>query len=423
MALSVALGAQPRGHSQERRASCPAEREAEAAGAQPPRRRPPAATVAAGSGRPAPRQEPLPYTFDNFVVGACNALAREAALAISEASSQELSQVFLVSATGLGKTHLAKATATAAQKVQATQAAGGGTAFRSDGRAHPAVVYNSCEGFTNEFLSSVRNDRMSAFKKKYRGGRVLVIEDVQFLSGKDSTQLEFFHTVQHVLGVGGRVLLTADRMPAEIRDLDDRVRSQLSSSFIAELEPPDAAVRRQILCSRAARGGVSLPQHCLDLLVETVTGSVRDIEAVLVQLVATASLLKQPIDLELTRSAVEKRLGDAFRTPRRPAPELVIEVVAGFFQTNRDALSVRSRRREVLRPRQLAMYLCRRYTDASMAEIGRALGRDHPAVKNAIEKIEREVLSRAPTRYEVEALSRRLDEVLLRGDVPGTRRP
>jgi chromosomal replication initiator protein len=336
-----------------------------------------------------------PYTFDNFVVGPCNALAREAALTIARDQQLSLNQLYLSADPGMGKTHLAKAVAAEAERLRGAE-----------------VRYASAESFTNEFVAALRTKKTDEFKRHYRNRcQILVVEDVQFLESKAATQLEFFHTVQHVLDAGGRVVLTGDRLPQEMPELDSRVRSQLSSGFVAELEPPDAQVRRSILRSKAARGGNRLPADCLDLLVDSVRGSVRELEGVLIQLVTTASLLKRPINEELTRIAIAKKAPPA-RAPSQLDVGSVIQVVAGFFQTSPELLACRSRKKQVLVPRQLAMYLCRRYTDASVGEIGQALNRDHPSVRNAIRKIERAIMERPPVRYQVEALTDRLDQML-----------
>lgn len=336
-------------------------------------------------------------TFENFVVGPCNALAREASFAIALHRQRELRGLYLCSAPGMGKTHLARAAVMEARRTSRDQ-----------------VQYLSAEAFTEQFTSSLRNGGLPGFKRRLRREcELLVVEDIQFLQGKKQTQLEFFHTVGHVLDAGGRVLLTGDRPPQELVQLDSRIRSQLSRGFVAELEAPDAIVRRGILRTKAAGGGVRLPEDCLDLLVESVRGSVRDLEGVLIQLVTTASLLKRPIDNALTREVLSRR-GAELEAPSGPSldADRVIRAVASSFKTTPEALASRSRRRDVLVPRQLAMYLCRRYTDASLTDIGRAFGRDHPAVRNAVAKVEREILERAPMRYQVEALASRLDELV-----------
>jgi len=357
--------------------------------------------ASASPSEPAPRRAvarpsttPAQYSFDSFVVGPCNALAREAAFAMARDQQQTLNQLYLRADSGMGKTHLARAVSAEAASLGAGE-----------------VKYVSSENFTNQFLSALRSNRTGDFKRRYRGRQqLLVVEDVQFLENKAATQLEFFHTVQHVLDAGGRVMLTGDRMPQDMPELSPRLQSQLSSGFVAELDPPDHRVRRSILRAKAAHGAIALPSECLDILVENLRGSVRELEGALIQLVTTASLLKRPIDLEMTESALAKK--NCVSPRKRPLGiGDVVGVVAGFFQCSPEQLASRSRRKQVLVPRQLAMYLCRRYTDAPVGKIGEALGRNHPAVRNAIDKIERDILERPPLRYQVEALGERLDSL------------
>ncbi len=361
--------------------------------ARPPR--------AAASAPPPAAQAALPYRFDNFVVGPCNALAREASFAVARGAHQRLNPLYLTAGPGLGKTHLARAIVEEARS-------------QRSGR----VLYASAETFTNEFMAAVRARRMEGFKRRYRASPDLfVLEDVQFLQAKQATQLELFHTLVHLIDAGAQVVLTGDRLPRKIEQMEDRLRSQLAAGLVAELEEPDATVRREILRHKAASGGVRLPMDCLELLVDSVRGSVRDLEGVLIQLVASASLLKRPIDLDLTRGALRK-VAPPEPQPRRLDLGSVIDVVAAYFQVPRERLAARSRRRDVLVPRQLAMYLCRRYTNASLVAIGAALGREHPAVTNAIRVVERRILERAPLRYQVEALCERLDALALRQSDP-----
>jgi chromosomal replication initiator protein len=340
----------------------------------------------------APFQESLPYSFDSFVTGPCNALAREAALVVARGDAQHIAPLFLASTAGLGKTHLSRAIVREVRSQTGQRA-----------------VYASAEAFTSHFQSALAHKRMDHFKQRLRSGcDLFVIEDIQFLKSKPATQLELFHTVAHLLDAGARVVATADRAPRDLAEFDPRLVSQLAAGLVAELEPPDASVRRSILRSTAASGGVHLPDACLERLVESVRGSVRDLVAVLRQLVATSALLKRPIDLELTERALRKLPSGESLTPRLD-PEQVLGAVCSFFGTTRESLAARTRRRDVLVPRQIAMYLCRRYTHASVAEIAELFGRDHPSVRNAERVVEQAILERAPIRYKVEEISARLE--------------
>jgi chromosomal replication initiator protein len=339
-------------------------------------------------------QRPLPYSFANFIVGPSNALAREAALAVARGQRLAPGPVLFEGPEGIGKTHLVRA-------------------LYAECAPRGRAVYVSAEAFTTELLRSIRGRDTSAFKRRFREGcDLLVVEDVQFFAGKVATQLELFHTLEHLRAVGAPVVLTADRLPGDIRDLDPRLRSQMASGLVAQIEAPDAALRREILRAKAAAGGVHLPEACLERLVDAVRGSVRDLEGVLIQLVVSAALLKRGIDLALTEAALRKLgVNAAGDGPLRPLDvAAVLEVVGSFFGLKPDELASRSRQRSFLLPRQLAMYLCHKYTRASLPEIGRALGRAHPAVRNAIDMVERAVLERAPLRYQVEEMAARLDQ-------------
>ena len=339
---------------------------------------------------PAAAQLALPHTFDTFVVGPGNALAREASLAVARGRALGAGPLCLVGPSGTGKSHLARAVVHEAKRAGAQRA-----------------LYTSAEAFTSELMLSIRGQSTASFRRRFRREcDLLVLEDVQFLEGKAATQLELFHTLEHLRLVGARVVLTASRLPRELTRLEPRLSSQLSCGLVAEMDLPDRALRRDILRDRAARGGFRLPDDCLELLVDNVHGSVRDLEGVLMQLVASSALLGRPVDRALAESALRKVAG-----PSATALTLddVIDTVAQFFGVRRSELASRSRRRASLRPRQLAMYLCRQFTDASLSEIGRALGRDHPSVANALRAVERALLERAPLRYQVEELAARLE--------------
>lgn len=332
----------------------------------------------------------LPSTFDTFVTGPANALAREASFALARTPQLAFFPLFLAGGSGTGKSHLARAVVAEARR-----------------RGVERSIYVSAERFTTDFTGAIRGRQGSAFRRRYRQDcDLLVIEDVQFLAGKRQTQLELFHVVEHLRAVGARVVLTGDQLPRQITDLSPRLASQMAGGLVAELELPDRALRRSILRDRASRGGVALPTDCLEMLVDGVLGSVRDLEGVLTQLVASASLLGRPIDRDLTDTALRKVGGPQ---PAQREPGAVIACVAAFFGVSQSQLASRSRSTRYGHPRQLAMYLCRRYTNASLSEIGRYFGRKHASVANAIQKVERDILARAPLRYQVEELAARIE--------------
>jgi chromosomal replication initiator protein len=350
----------------------------------------PRAAAAGSLPEPLREQASLPYTFESFVVGPSNALAREAAFALARGRRLGAGALYLAAPTGNGKTHLAKAVCAEAHR---------------RGR----VVYASAEAFTTELLRGIRGRDTASFKRRFREGcDLLVLEDVQFFSRKVTTQLELFHTLEHLRAVGTPVVLTGDRLPSDIPDLDPRLVSRMASGLVAEIETPDASLRRAILRDKASAGGVRLPEDCLERLVEAVRGSVRDLEGVLIQIVESAALLKRAIDRELTEAALRK-LGRCEGERRLLGVGAVVAAVGAFFGLTPAQLASRSRSRTTLLPRQLAMYFCQRYTAASLPEIGRALGRAHPAVRNAIEMVERAILERAPLRYQVEEIASRLE--------------
>jgi chromosomal replication initiator protein len=332
----------------------------------------------------------LACTFETFVTGPSNALAREASLAVAQGRQPGLFPLYLVGESGIGKSHLARAVVSEA---------------RRGGRLR--TVYASAERFTSEFTAAIRARQGGDFRRRYRAEcDLLVLEDVQFLAGKEATQLELLHTVEHLRLAGARIVLTGDRLPRRIASLSPRLASQMAGGLVAEMELPDRILRREILRDKASRGGIALPPDCLELLVDGVRGSVRDLEGALVQLVASASLLGRKIDRAHTEMALRK-LSEPAREPL--AFDAVLSCVGGFFGVTRAQLASRSRAERTKLPRQLAMYLCRRYTDASLSEIGRLFGRNHPAVANAIVRIERAILERAPLRYQVEELAARLE--------------
>ena len=338
-------------------------------------------------GRPPARPQttaPPEPGFEAFVAGPGNVLALEAARAVARGQAGHCIPLVLAGGSGLGKTHLCRAL---------RRALGEGT------------VYRSSEEFTTEVTGALRSGQMDAFRQRYRRSlNVLILEDVQFFAGKRATQVELFHTLDHLLTSGKPVVLSAERAPQEIDGLDPKLASRMSSGLVACITPPEHKTRRAILREKAAGGGVRLPDDCLELLAARPIRSVRDLLAGLNQVVARAALLQRSISIEL----VEEALAAVAVPGRSRSIEEIIELVARACGTTLEELRGRSRRRSVVRPRQVAMYLARRYTDASLKEIGGAFGRDHSGVLYSLEAVEKRVAERPQLRYELEALVARI---------------
>ena len=322
--------------------------------------------------------------FESFISGPGNALALEAARLIARGQPGRCNPLFLYANTGMGKTHLCRAI---------------------HARLGNAALYRSSEEFTTEVTEALRAGQMPRIRQRYRRStNVLILEDVQFLAGKRATQVELFHTLDHLMSHGKTVVLSADRPPAELDELDPKLSSRMASGLVACIAPPEHETRLAILRERAARGGVRVPEACLELLATRALASVRDLVAGLNQVVARASLLQSTITPELVAQALA-----AVELPGRARSlEEIMAETARAYGVAKDDLRARSRKQSLVRPRQIAMYLARRYTDASLAEIGRAFSRDHTSVMYAIDVVERRIVEKPTLRYELEALAQRV---------------
>ena len=323
--------------------------------------------------------------FERFIVGPGSALALEAARAVARGDAGRCNPLFLVGGTGSGKTHLCRAIF---------------------GQVGSAALYRSSEEFTTEVTEALRAGQMPRIRQRYRRqANMLILEDVQFLAGKRATQVELFHTLDHLMTHGRTVVFSADRGPSELDELDPKLRSRMAvGPGRAHRAARVATTRRAILRERAARGGVRVPDECLELLAARELASVRDLIGGLNQVVARASLLRAPITPELVAQAL-----DAVQMPGRARSlEEIVQETARAYGLTPEALRSRSRKQLVVRPRQVAMYLVRRYTPTSLADIGRAFGRDHTSVMHAIDVVERRIVERPQLRYELEALAARV---------------
>ena len=331
------------------------------------------------------------YTFDQFVIGEGNRFAHAAALAVAEQPAQAYNPLFLHGPPGLGKTHLLHAIGNFVQRY--------GAGMR--------VRYATIEEFTTEFVDAVRSRRTGDFKDEFRSADVVLIDDVQFLAGRAKTREEFFHTFNSLLGSGRQLVISSDRSPEELADLESRLAERFRSGLVADLEPPPAAVRRAILAKRARIDDVEVPDEVLVEIAERVDSSVRAREGARIRVVANASLKGEDPTPGTVRHVL-RRLG---QDQSRDACGLseIVDAAAQEFGVPRTAMLGRDRRRDVSRARQIAMYLARELTGHNLTEIGRGIGgRDHTTVLHAINQIGTAVHADPAMRESVEKLRRRL---------------
>ncbi len=306
------------------------------------------------------------YTFENFVVGASNRLAHAACMAVAENPARAYNPLFLYGGVGLGKTHLLHAI---------------GNACTTQGLQ---VLYVSSEEFTNDLINAIRNHTTQAFRDKYRRIDVLLIDDIQFIAGKESTQEEFFHTFNTLHGQDKQIVISSDRPPKAMVTLEERLRSRFEWGLTVDIQPPDFETRVAILRSKAERAGRDVPPPVLELIARRVQSNIRELEGALNRVLAFADLSGAPVSTDM----VETMLVDMFPKRTELAPDQIISAVARAFGVERDRLLGRGRTREIALPRQVAMYLLREEANLSLPQIGAALGgRDHTTVMYGCEKI------------------------------------
>ena len=332
------------------------------------------------------------YTFDNFVVGASNQFAHAASKAVANQPGDHYNPLFIYGGVGLGKTHL-------------VNAIGHQVLDRNE---NARVVYLSSESFMNELIAALRRDRMDEFKSRFRRIDVLIVDDVQFLAGRERTQEEFFHTFNSLYDGHHQIVLTSDKFPKEIPDLEERLRNRFEWGLIADIQPPDVETRVAILEKKAEFEGIELPQDVAIFLATSIDSNVRELEGSLTRLGAFASLNKCPITVDFARDVLQSVLRE--RVDRAITIESIQKAVCDFFRIRPNDLRSKRRTRTIALPRQVAMYLCRRYTNASFPVIGdRFGGRDHSTVIHAAQVIERRLREDPAFRATVERLERLLE--------------
>jgi chromosomal replication initiator protein len=327
------------------------------------------------------------YTFTTFVVGSSNRLAHAAALSVAERPGHSYNPLFLYGGVGLGKTHLMHAI---------------GQAVLS---RHPKkrVAYATSEKFTNEFINAIRGQKTEDFRERYRRIDVLLIDDIQFIAGKEGTQEEFFHTFNAIHEEGKQIVLSSDRAPKAISQLEDRLRSRFEWGLIADISQPDLEMRTAILRAKAEAESVPLPGAVIDFLAQHIVSNIRELEGALTRIVAYATLNAAPVTVDLAQTVLQNILYN----PKRQVitTEKILDTVARYYGLEPDLLRGKAREKQIVLPRQVAMYLMREETDAPLLRIGDTLGgRDHSTVLHGCEKIERELAENDEFRREVSAL-------------------
>ncbi len=310
------------------------------------------------------------YTFDAFVTGASNRFAHAAALAVAETPARSYNPLFIYGVAGLGKTHLLHAVA---QYVHQNYPAYG-------------VRYVSCEAFMNDFVDAIRTNNTTAFKRRYRENDVLLVDDIQFMEGKEGLQEEFFHTFNQLHGADRQIVISSDRPPRAIATLEDRLRSRFEWGLITDIQPPELETRLAILRKKAEREPTHIPDDVLDFIASHITNNIRELEGALTRVSAFASLDRAPVSVELASGVLRDILDNS--RPRMITAKIILDATAEMYDFSVEEICGRSRRRPLVIARQVGMYVCREMTDLSYPAIARAYGgRDHTTVIHAVEKI------------------------------------
>jgi chromosomal replication initiator protein len=330
------------------------------------------------------------YTFDTFVIGASNRFAHAATLAIAEAPARAYNPLFIWGESGLGKTHLLHAAGNYAQ------------------RLFPGmrVKYVSTEEFTNDFINSLRDDRRASFKRSYRDIDVLLVDDIQFIEGKEGIQEEFFHTFNTLHNANKQIVISSDRPPKQLATLEDRLRTRFEWGLITDVQPPELETRIAILRKKAQMDRLDVPDDVLELIASSIERNIRELEGALIRVTAFASLNKTPIDKSLAEIVLRDLISDA--TAMQISTAAIMAATAEYFETTVEELRGPGKTRALAQSRQIAMYLCRELTDLSLPKIGQDFGRDHTTVMYAEKKIRGEMAERREVFDHVKELTTRI---------------
>jgi chromosomal replication initiator protein len=331
------------------------------------------------------------YTFGSYIVGSSNRLAHAACMAVAEHPAKAYNPLFLYGGVGLGKTHLLHAIGNHAL----------------DANPEVNVMYVSSEKFTNDLINAIRRQNTEEFRLRYRNIDVLLIDDIQFITGKDATQEEFFHTFNTLHGAGKQIIISSDRPPKAIVTLAERLRSRFEWGLIVDVQSPDPETRTAILRAKGESLNVRVPDEVIDFVAHRIQSNIRELEGSLNRVVAFANLNHQPITIELASTALSELLENTRK--QRVTNESIMEAVSLYYAIDGKILRGRQRSRNIVVPRQVAMYLMREETESSLVEIGSVLGgRDHTTVLHGCEKIAEELNNDSRLRSDVLEIRNRL---------------
>ena len=332
------------------------------------------------------------YTFETFVIGNNNNLAHAASLAVAETPGEVYNPLFIYGGVGLGKTHLMQAIAH----------------FIIKTKPELKVLYVTSETFTNELIDSVKNQKNSEFREKYRNIDVLLIDDIQFIIGKESTQEEFFHTFNALYQDRKQIVISSDRPPKEMETLSERLRTRFEMGLPVDIQIPTYETKMAILNKKAELGGYDIPYEVKDYVATHIKSSIRELEGALTKLSAFAKLSSNPITVEFAEEALKDLISPDSR--REITPELIIDIVAEHFNIKSEDILSQKRSADIVYPRQIAMYLCRQMTTNTVQSLGKAFGnRDHTTILHGADKINKLVISDENTKSTIDILIKKIN--------------
>ena len=332
------------------------------------------------------------YTFSSFVVGNSNKMAHAASVAVAESPGDIYKILYLYGGVGLGKTHLMHAVAHYILK----------------NNPKAKVLYNTCETFMNDYIESIQNKKAAEFRKKYRNLDVLLIDDIQFMAGKESTQEEFFHTFNSLYERNKQIIITSDKTPKEIDDLEERLRSRFEGGLVVDIQPPDFETRMAILRKKEEMDNLNIDDEVIKYIAENITSNIRELEGALTRIVAKSRLENIDIGIDMARNILKDYIGDD-QSQNTINPRLIVSIVAEHFGIKESDIISQKKNKELAYPRQIAMYLCCTMTDDSLQQIGKAIGdRDHSTVIHGRDKIAAEIENNEKTAAVINILKKKL---------------